>query len=115
MEQRPNACDRENEAMTDVHNLHDRATRGELLSEEDQVQLDAWYEQMDAQELAQLNSNIASPADRQLIQEQINATIARIQNVTTKIQTTLDENERLRRENLSLTARLAQTSASRAA
>ena len=81
--------------MTDVHNLHDRATRGELLSGEDQVRLNDWYKQRDVEELAQLNGDAASLTDRQLIQEQINATIVRIQSVTAQIQSTLDENESL--------------------
>ncbi|MBW4621310.1 MAG: hypothetical protein KME17_18370 [Cyanosarcina radialis HA8281-LM2] len=36
--------------------LHDRWTRGQLLTSEEQQQLERWYQQQDAEEAKQLNS-----------------------------------------------------------
>jgi uncharacterized coiled-coil DUF342 family protein len=98
-----------------IRDLHDRATRGETLSVEEQSLLDAWYAQQDASESAQIAGAVSGPVSRQTIQEQIDATIERLQAVTGQIQGVLEENERLRREIDSLTIRLAHTSSSRAA
>lgn len=40
--------------QTEGRVLHDRASRGEVLSETEQVRLDAYYAMMDAVEAAQL-------------------------------------------------------------
>jgi len=40
--------------------LHDRATRGETLSVEEQRQLDIWYTAQDYAEMAMLNLNTAT-------------------------------------------------------
>ena len=42
--------------------LHDRATRGESLTEAERAQLAAWYEQQDAEEDALLTSSAPAPS-----------------------------------------------------
>ncbi len=54
--------------------LHDKATRGVPLSEEEQVQLDQWYAAQDNAEQAILNSGAASSAGPEL-QMQVTAVL----------------------------------------
>jgi hypothetical protein len=42
--------------------LHDRATRGEELSKEDQILLEAWYEAQDRVEMKSLNLAVTDEA-----------------------------------------------------
>lgn len=85
--------------------LHDRHTRGELLSLEEQAWLDSWYIQIDADEHVQILGHSGTSSTPTAIQEQINATIIRIHAVAKQIQSTTTENERLRRANLALAER----------
>ena len=61
-----------------ARSLHDRATRGAVLSAEEQAQLDAWYAQLDQEEAALLSGNRPAPGLASL-QAQVDAAVARIE------------------------------------
>jgi hypothetical protein len=83
--------------------LHDRATRGEPLSAEEQVLLEDWYAAQDEAEAAQLglNTNPINP-----LQAHIDSALAQLASSTERIQTINKENETLRGENADLRSRL---------
>lgn len=86
--------------------LHDRWTRGQTLTAEEQVHLEAWYQQQDAAEAQQLNQvfTAAGISDLQAQVEmaltQLAAAIQRVQQITAK-------NEGLRQEISALRQQLA--------
>lgn len=96
--------------MTDLQKLHDRATRGLPLSDEERTQLNQWYSQEDAAE-ARLLGVAASSANTETLQLQIQATLAQVAAVTQQIQQLVVQNEELRREVSALKQRLAQRTA----
>jgi len=77
--------------------LHDRATRGEPLSAEEQAQLEKWYALQDNAESRALGLTAAekTPAT---VQAQVDAALAQLTTVTKRIQEIAVENESLRRE-----------------
>ncbi len=83
--------------------LHDRSTRGELLSAEEQSALRNWYALQDDAESDTLG---LTGDDKALVtlQNQIEAALTQLTIVTQRIQEIASENEALRRE----TARLRQ-------
>lgn len=85
--------------------LHDRMTRGEMLTAEEQAALTAWYAQQDDAESTLLAA--APVASLATLQAQVDTALARMQSVTQRIQTLAEENEALRRENAALVRRLA--------
>lgn len=87
--------------------LHDRATRGETLTPEEQAQLQAWYDEQDQAEFQQLGL-AASTSDDSALHNQINAALEQLAAATTQIQTLAAENEVLRRENLALRRQLSE-------
>src|SRR6266545_6120418 len=95
--------------MTDeqLQRLHDRATRGDRLTDEEQAALDAWYLQQDQAEsqLLQALSNSVSLAN---LQSQVTATVTQLEVVTHRIRETLATNADLRREIASLQRKLAE-------
>lgn len=95
----------------DAQRLHDRATRGEALTAEEQRALAHWYDQQDRAEAALLASPSTTPNDATL-QHQVQATLDQLSIVTTHVQTLSAENAALRRENAALRTRLAHRSAS---
>jgi hypothetical protein len=69
--------------------LHDRQTRGEHLTATEQSDLDSWYAQTDAEEMALLQKNYAiglSSTEKiegmSGVLEQLQKTVARIENLT---------------------------------
>lgn len=99
----------------DTHQeLHDRATRGEELTPEEQVQLEAWYAAQDASEMADLNLP-ATDQEAAALQAAIDSALTEIAAVAGRIRRTAAENERLRAENAELRRRLALQGAARAA
>lgn len=77
--------------------LHDRATRGEEITERERDQLEAWYEAQDSVESIILSSServISSPD----LQEQVATVMRQLTVVTQTIQTLAQENATLRRE-----------------
>jgi len=91
--------------------LHDRATRGLTLSEDERTQLQAWYDEKDLEETAMLrasrkrNDHQESKAD-----DRLNETLALISSLSKKIRETEAENELLRQEIAALRRRLAEKS-----
>ncbi len=64
--------------------LHDQATSGKPLTQEEQQQLDAWYKQMDAEEEAILARPDLQPTIAE-VQDQIDKTLAAIISTARKI------------------------------
>lgn len=87
--------------------LHDRTTRGETLTNAEQVQLQAWYDEQDQAELQQLGLSVSAADDAEL-QSQIAATLNQIAAATSQIQMLANENETLRCENLTLRRQLTE-------
>lgn len=85
--------------MTDaqLQRLHDRVTRGEHLTAEEQAALDAWYTQQDQAESQLLGEHTRSATLADL-HSQVAATAAQLEVVTRHIREALAENDTLRRE-----------------
>lgn len=81
--------------------LHDKSTRGEPLTPEEQVVLDAWYVSQDQEEAKILQRTQPTTAIEK-IQAQIDTALAHMQEMARNIQQAIAENERLKRENASL-------------
>ena len=84
--------------------LHDRATRGEALTAEEQTQLDAWYAQNDQAEAGELSLNSASESVATL-RHQLDEALAELAQTSERVrelaagnQKIQDENEQLRRQ-----------------
>jgi septal ring factor EnvC (AmiA/AmiB activator) len=87
--------------------LHDRATRGEALSPEEQAQLKDWYATQDRAEADQLGFT-ATAETVDLLQAQIDSAVAQLATITRRIQEIATENKALRREIAALGRQLAQ-------
>ena len=89
--------------------LHDRSTRGEPLSDDEQGQLDRWYEYQD-----NLEDNIlGTGAEKKTItklQSQIEVALTQLIAITNRIQEVASENEILRQEISSLRHQLVDSS-----
>jgi hypothetical protein len=68
--------------------LHDRATRGEQLSSEQQMQLDAWYGAQDRADMEVLNGSMAV-RDSAALQAQVDAAMAQLTTLSRRIQKNL--------------------------
>jgi len=77
--------------------LHDKATRDEPLSAEEQTQLEKWYALQDNAESKVLGLTAAEETLATL-QAQVDAALAQLMTVTKRIQEIAAENETLRRE-----------------
>jgi len=86
--------------------LHDRATRGEQLSPENQMQLDAWYAAQDRAEMETLSGTMPV-RDAAILQTQVDAAMEQLTTLSRRIQKTAAENAALRREINILRRRLA--------
>lgn len=87
--------------------LHDRSTRGQALTAEEQAQLEAWYQEQDQTEFQQLGLTASTLANTAL-SEQIGTTLEQLAKVTARIKTLAAENDALRRENLILRRQLSE-------
>jgi predicted nucleic acid-binding Zn-ribbon protein len=89
--------------------LHDRSTRGEQLADDEQGQLDSWYEYQD-----NLEDNIlGTGAEKKTItklQSQIEVALTQLIAITNRIQEVASENETLRQEISSLRHQLVDSS-----
>jgi hypothetical protein len=90
-----------------VRELHDKATRGVLLSVEEQSQLEHWYALQDQAESDAL-AQVSPPPAKAVLRTQVDAAVAQLAAVTHRIQAAAAENEAVRRENDALRQRLAQ-------
>ena len=77
--------------------LHDRATRGEMLNPEEQSQLEKWYTLQDTQESYLLQS-VNSIPDILQIRTAIDTALAQLTATTQRIQKITEENSTLRHE-----------------
>ena len=86
--------------------LHDRATRGEELSVEEQSQLQKWYAARDRAESDMLN--IIVP-DRSVtaLQAQVDSALQQLAAITHRLQEIAAENDSLRNENAELRREVA--------
>ena len=73
--------------------LHDRATRGEELSKEDQILLDAWYEAQDRAEMKSLNLAATDEAKTIKLQKEIDSVLIQLRTATKRIQDITREKE----------------------
>lgn len=78
--------------------LHDRATREEELSKEDQILLDAWYEAQDRAEFKSLNLTSPDEAKTTKLQKEIDSVLIQLRTATKRIQEITRENDVLRQE-----------------
>lgn len=86
--------------------LHERATRGEQLSAEEQAQLEAWYAVQDEAEAALLGPGEVREIDS--LEAQVESAAAQLSSVTARIQQVMAENQALRREVAALRKQLAE-------
>lgn len=86
--------------------LHDRATRGEKLSPEEQEQLEAWYAELDRAEAAELRS--ASVDSEKSLSARIEKTLAEIAKVTQRIQELDRQTHEVEQQNADLRLRLGR-------
>ena len=88
--------------------LHDRSARGVPLTDQESVQLQAWYAAQDAAEARDLASAPSWSGD---LTDRIRESLERVAEATRQIQQTMSDNEALRREIASLRLELAQQTA----
>jgi hypothetical protein len=85
---------------------HDRATRGEALSQDERADLHAWYEQQD-----QLESDLLQrdrPADAlAMLETQLDAALVQLAAMSERLRELSAQNDAIRRENGALKRRLA--------
>lgn len=94
--------------------LHDQATRGEVLSAEEQLELQRWYAHEDDAETTALQGTVNDDPDTYL-QHQVQITLDHLRVVTGQLQEVSAENEAVRREIAALQRRLATHASTRAA
>lgn len=85
--------------------LHDRATRGEELSQQEQKRLEAWYAEFDQAEAADLGSAAASEDS---LSARIEGTLAGIAKVAQRIQELDRQTREVEKENSDLRLRLSR-------
>ena len=88
--------------------LHDRATRGEVLTADEQSQLDSWYAIQDAQESERFKSH-RTESDASHLQSQIDTALSQLTSTTQHIQKVSAENDAIREEIASLKQHLSST------
>jgi hypothetical protein len=86
--------------------LHDKATMGEALTDEEKAQLEAWYVQQDNTESypAKATDNVVGA-----LRSQIESALTQLMKLTQRIQRVASENETLRQENQSIKLQLTQS------
>ena len=87
--------------------LHLRKVLGELLTSNEQVELDAWYAEQDQAEAMALDLS-SELDDSNPLKRQVDAILERIVTTSQSIQSIAAENETLRRETMALRHQLAQ-------
>lgn len=78
--------------------LHDRYTLDQPLTPQEQEQLNAWYAQQDSAEANQINQNQPQLPNLQLLQSQLDATLAQLTAVIQRLQQITLENNTIRQE-----------------
>jgi predicted nucleic acid-binding Zn-ribbon protein len=77
--------------------LHDRWTRGQVLTVEEQEQLEVWYQQQDAEEAKQLNP-VSTAVEISDLQAQVEMGLTQLATVIQQVRQITAENDGLRRE-----------------
>ena len=93
--------------------LHDRATRGEALSAQERVSLEAWYAARDRAEMDALD--LSTTETVAILQAQVDSVLEQLEAAARRIQELAQENDRLRSEIATLHHRLAKQATVRAA
>lgn len=78
--------------------LHDKSTRGQTLSPEEQTRLEEWYAVQDAAESQLLGMSSINGSNTATLQKQIDAALMQLSTVTTRIQEITAENTELKQE-----------------
>jgi len=94
--------------------LHDRATRGQSLTEEERTLLAEWYRRLDEEEARQFAATRSSPTQN-ATREEIDNLLAQLVLSAQRMQAMAAENEKLRREIEDLHHQLAQKRTARSA
>jgi hypothetical protein len=81
--------------------LHDRATRGQMLTTEEQEQLRRWYAEHDQEEMAQMNAALG-PSQLADLQSHVQGVSAQVVVQAQRIEALTAENAQLRQEIASL-------------
>ena len=89
--------------------LHDKATRGEVLTAEEETELAAWHARLDQEEDTLQTSFSRSSLAADMRQAEIEKALTHLQTTAQQVREQLNENEALRREIAALTQQLAQT------
>ena len=85
-----------------LQQLHDKATRGDVLTATEQATLDTWYERQDAEEMAQFAVSSAPTLVLAPLRAEVSAAIRQLNEIAQRIQAQSDENEKLRQQNTAL-------------
>lgn len=96
--------------MTDnaLRHLHDKATRKEPLTAEEEIELAAWYEEQDREENALLTSSF-KPLVLEALRDDVENALLRLEATTRQVRAQAEENEALRRDVAALAHQFAQT------
>ena len=90
--------------------LHDKVTRGGVLSSDEQAKLDAWYDRQDAAESAMF-AQTNPPQTLVALQAQVDAAVAQLLTVTQRVRDLTLQNDALRLDITALQRQLPQVSA----
>lgn len=88
--------------------LHDQATRGIKLSQNEQALLDDWYQSQDREEMQCLNLSKIDDMETEALQKEINSALIKIRITTKHIQAITRENSLLRQEIVAMRQQLTQ-------
>ncbi|MCS6774179.1 MAG: hypothetical protein NZ693_08725 [Thermoflexales bacterium] len=91
--------------------LHDRFTRGESLTPEEEAELQAWYAQQHQEELEELK--LSPLPDLAALQDKVHQTLKQLTELLEVIGRLQAENAELRQQNAQLRAQLAEQSTAR--
>ena len=91
--------------------LHDRACRGQPLTQGERTELDAWYAEMDAEEAHLLQNNSADPPGGEALRVRLRAEQARLHAIAVRVLEIERGNEELRRRNEELMRELKEKGA----
>ncbi len=93
--------------MTTIQELHDRKTRGLVLTPTEEATLYAWYAQEDEVENRQINAT-QRPQRIEMLEAQIKTTLGQVAVMTQRIQDLMHQNEDLRLEVTNLKVQVSQ-------
>lgn len=92
--------------------LHDKASKGEALTEQEKAQLELWYSQLDSGEVFSKKAEEQSP---DLLKGQIETALVQLLKTTQRLQKIAAENEVIKRENQAIKLKLAKSLGQKAA